>query len=326
MEFDEAALIGEIESLRVGAAARDPSLLAQLGPQLRQICGITEQDPPRWKAAKLRSSIDLLLDDRPALRIPLLAILGLHEKAENETPGKRLDSILGEMRVGKRTAYRRVDQAIEVFAHLAATNARASSMAAQLGFTLISFHSEVVFTGDRPSLVERRQILVTAEELTAIPGAFAIRDPSPEDRPSIEIEVIGGGVIRCDDVQFLSSAVKYLVKLWRPLRRGDTFEFTVKFSLPDGKLMAPFYVLCPLTVVRSADMSVTFDPAHLPTRVRRVNGVLPTEVEHWPADNPDRLDPSGRIDAAFLLLQQGWCYGIAWSWEGPAGPDDMKVR
>jgi hypothetical protein len=313
VEFDEAALIDEIESLRVGAAARDPSLLEQLGPQLRQACRITEQDPPRRKAAKLRGTIELLLDDRPALRIPLLAILGLHPKAQQETPGKRLDSVIGEIHVGLRTAYRRADEAISVFAHLAAADARAASMAAQLGFTLISFRGTLVFTGDQPSFVEQRRIRVTTEELTAIPGAFAIREPPPGQEPSLAIEVTSGG-IRCDEIQFLGSAVKYLVKLWRPLVRGETFEYTVKFSFQDGRLMAPFYVLSPLTVVGTADMSATFDPNHLPARVRRVNGVLPTEVEHWPPDNPDRLDPSGRIDAAFLTMQQGWCYGLAWSW------------
>lgn len=314
MEFDEAALIGEIESLRAGAAARDPSLLDRLGPQLRQVCGISDQDPPRQKAAKLRGTIEVMLDDRPALRIPLLAILGLHPEAQQETPGKRLDSVTGEIHVGQRTAYRRAEEATAVFARLATAEAQASSIAAQLGFTLISFGGEIVFTEDRPKFLERRRILVTAEKLPAIPCAFAILEPPPgHAAPSLEIEVTHGG-IKCCDIQRLGGAVKYLVKLWRPLRRGETFEFTVEFSLPDGRLMAPYYVLTPLTAVRAADMSVIFDPTHLPTKVRRVNGVLPTEVDHWPPDNPDRLDPSGRIDATYPMMQQGWSYGIAWSW------------
>lgn len=315
MELDKTRLMREIIALRVGAAARDPALLEQLGPQLRRLCEITDQDPPRQIVLKLRSTIERVLSDRLELRIILLAVLGLHPEAPYDAPPMRLRWAAGKLHLGcERTAYRRANEAIRVFAHLAAATAQASPETAWPGFTLKSFRGEITLIGDRPKFIQRREIVVTAEELPTIPGAFAILEPPPGYEPTtFDITVTIGGT-RWYDIRRRGCKVEYWVKPWRTLRHGETHVFEVEFSLPDGRLVAPHNILTPLTTAHASEMVVTFDPTHLPAKVWRVNGVMRVDVDHCPSDNPDRLDPSGRIRAAFPRMQQGWSYGIAWSW------------
>jgi hypothetical protein len=325
VQLDKSTLVDEIMALWKGPAARDPSRLEQLGPQLRHACGITDQDTPRQMGPKLRGAIEQMLDDRPELKISLLARLGLHPGALHKTPGRRLDWAASQIGYSARTTGRRAETARDAFAQLAAATANVSPMAAHPGFILRSFRGDLILTGDRPRFVERREITVTVEELPAIPAAFAILLPAPGYEPTFDIAVTSGGT-ECYDIQRRMRAVRYLVRPYRPLMRGETHGFEVELSLPDWCLLASHYVLAPRTKIHSSDVSVVFNPIHLPDSVWRVNGALPGEVDHCPPDGPDQLDPSGRLCASFRSIEQGCHYGIAWSWASSVGTDDAAGR
>lgn len=314
MELDPTTVVRDIEALRVGLAARDSALLDRLGVQLRKVCGITDQDSPPQIVAKLGKTIERVLGDHRELRITLLAVLGLHPEARQANPRMRLEWAADKLHIGcLRTAYRRATEAISLFAHQAVATALESSEAIHPGFILKSFWSNTSFTRDRPRFIQRREITVTADVLPVVPCAFAFLDPPAGYEPRFDIKVTLGGT-RWYDIRRRGCKVEYWVKPWHLLRRGETYVFEVDYSLPDGLLMAPHSILTPLTGANRLEMLLTFDPTHLPARVWRVNRVTRPEVDLCPSDNADRLDPSGRFHATFSSLQQGWCYGAAWSW------------
>lgn len=113
MSTDETSrLRDELARLRRGRGLDATDITTRVGPRLRQLCGIAEDDTPVAVRRKLIMRIDDSSRFLPAdLRLVVLAALGLHPEASGEFLDRRITWLAHRLHRDSRTVRRRVDQA-----------------------------------------------------------------------------------------------------------------------------------------------------------------------------------------------------------------------
>jgi hypothetical protein len=314
MDVDAEALKEEVRLLCRRLAARNPSLWLRVGPQLRRISGITEQDTPGQIRSKLAKAIERSMADHTEEMETLQTALGLHPLAAQYALDRRLDSLAKRRHLALRTMHRRLDEAIDLFVRTAQAAARDSSAAGDLGYIVDNFDSTFAVVGERARIVERRKIRSTREDLRVVRCLLGVpRPPQGEDEPGFTVELVHGG-LHCI-VHREGGAVACDIELREPLDEGQMHEFEIAYEVPSS-LLGPFYVVQPATPFGTVSMVVRFDPRRVPTRVWQVEGAMPSDVEGrtCTADGPALApDPSAQVRATFHKVREGRCYGVAWT-------------
>jgi hypothetical protein len=120
LAVDPDALAREVRFLRKGRAARHPSLMLRLGPQVRGLCGIVDSDSVTRARAKLRAKVRALLrDEDDAVELAVSVALALHAEADQRTLAGRQLWLARHEHYEHRTARRRMDEAFRVLVRAA---------------------------------------------------------------------------------------------------------------------------------------------------------------------------------------------------------------
>src|SRR5215211_473616 len=111
MEVDPDALAAEFRYLRKGRAFRHPELLDRLGPQLRALCRVTPDDGVAVARRKTRETVETLLrNESRETSVTVLAVLALHQEADQRDLTARERWLAGQLKCQERTVRRRVDE------------------------------------------------------------------------------------------------------------------------------------------------------------------------------------------------------------------------
>jgi hypothetical protein len=301
-----ADLIRELKTLRKGRGLYAGRFEERVGPGLRATCAVTDGDglvATRQKvAARLTELADQLPDD---LRLAVMAAFAINSEARLPLYQDRVH--WAAMRVDRdpRTVRRRVDEAIVHLAELAT-----SSPVARLGDAANGWHTTdqqvmVVLDRDRPEVLERRRIMSDEDGLRALDLAVSV----PSGRRDVEANVYFGGTL-VDRGMEASDRISWSLTLPRPLSRGESHDFAVRFRLP---AMRPYLMCVPRHPCDLFDLRVRFGKDRQPQRVWTLHGAFQRDVSDplfQGSQHP--VDQAGEIHLRFRHLTPGLAYGARW--------------
>jgi transcriptional regulator with XRE-family HTH domain len=128
----------------------------------------------------------------------------------------------------------------------------------------------------------------------------------------LEAELLHGGRLVLREQPY-ETFFRNVIALPSPLGVGERHEYALRLRLPAGQAMASHYVHVPFRRSESFELTIRFDPEHLPKAIWSVSGVPNTTIyeRHPPASTlqPDRF---GEIRASYRDLRVGLGYGLCW--------------
>jgi len=282
-------------------------------------CSMGEGDSP----AEARRKIKLLLleacnrlpDD---MRVAALVALGLHEGAQDEFLDRRVDWLANYLDRDPRTARRRIDQA---FSHLAegielAWRAPSRGVGKEFtsdGWYVESMRATLRLDADPPQLLESRRIVATSDDLGEVVVSLSVpRAAAVDARYQVDAEVIHGGELTSRE-QVSPGHSRLIMRLPRPLGRGEHHDYGIQFTSYPREVMRPYYVVTPFQRFDHALLRVRYDRTNMPKLVWCAKGV-PAQVIQDSSPSSDILSPDsiGEVVAEFHSLQRGLSYGIQW--------------
>lgn len=315
-------LFREFRALARGRGLRKPRSSAELGRGLRELCNVTPHDTSAVVQLKLVRLTELLADLSEEQAV-VKAALGLRPDARGTLEG-RVEQLAADLHVSKRTAQRRIEEALRSLATDAVATLQAEAGGVRMkshlpatsgaGWAVEELRDLLRLDKSAVEVMQERRIVAIHDRVEKVTGALGL----PGRADAVDIELVFGGRLR--SVHRQSTVIRYDVELPIPLRQGQCHSYAVRLRFPDGQPLAPHYVVQPLAPFESLSIRVRFDPVRMPTRVWRVDSALPREV-----DDPDAAwetmvpDPVGEVMSAFHSSRPGLAYGLAWSWDGDTG-------
>jgi hypothetical protein len=303
------ALARELVSLRKGRGVNSPRLVSELGPRTRALCGVQPDDGPAAVKEKLQAAINAYLGDRPEERQALSAAYGLHPDA-GRSLDERMEWLALQLGTSSRTARRRIDEAIHLFAEAAITRPVRirTANASDPGYVVEKLDVLVRLVGPTAEVREQREIRAV-DKLDEIKAAFSV----PRGADTVGIVLLFGGTLAAVECPS-ASHVRYTVRPPSPVHEGDHFRYDVLIRMPDDRRPRSHYVVQPMTPLATCSVRVGFDPAHRPAQAWRVNGALPRLIDALATAEAVVPDPAGQVQVSWDRLREGRAYGIGWSW------------
>jgi hypothetical protein len=324
MSLDSQEVARELLFLRKSAATRHPRLLSRLGPQIRALCGITDQDNIAMARRKIAARFRALLmsqkfgDQEGDLRLAMEAAYALHPEADHRLLEDRTRWLAERLVCEERTARRRIDDVVAILVDAAAEagdRLNGHAAASSDGWYVQTFRAIFRLDTPTPELVEQRTIVATQDQVRQIECHFSLPRAGTDRSASHDVraEALDGvrivGCERSGDEHF-----RFTLELPEPLMIGDTHDYSLLFRLPEGQPMRPHYVFQPLRHCERFELTVRFDPARLPEHVWLLDGVPPRVIDDGqPGCEALVVGPAGEVSLTFPRLRQGFGYGVRWS-------------
>ncbi|MEU8631723.1 hypothetical protein AB0C38_06140 [Amycolatopsis sp. NPDC048633] len=316
------ALSTELKQLRKGLGVQAKNLPAVAGEELREVCGVREDDLPGTVRGKIVTTLRALIEKLPEpQRKTARIVLGFGTGA-NERYTARLELLGTGADRNIRTMQRRADDVIYLIAEAAYETPAAfggSPVLSQGPWHTSALGVRLTLTGAAAEVFETRQIVSHVAGLAEIEhGVSLARPASPTGEPDLSglgIDVVSGGEVH--SVRMVSSTrVAFRLRPPRPLDAGDQHEFFFRVRLEE--LPAPFYCCTPEFPCESFELNVRFDRQAPPHRIWRIDGDLSKDAgDPVPARKPLFLDSAGEVHTGFHGLQPARSYGVGWQ---PAAP------
>lgn len=295
-------LVRELKSLRKGRGLLAGRIEQRIGPALRAACEVAETDGPVTTRDKVTARLRELANQLPEeLRDATLAAFAVAPDARLPLYQDRVHWVAVKADRDPRTVRRRVDEAIAQIADLA--TGAAGSRAADRSNGWHTTRLRVVAALDRrqPEALEQRRIVVDEDGLRELDLTPAL----PASRRDLDVCVYYGGTL-------VERGGRFALALPRPLSRGETHEFEVRFRLPAVHAARPHLVCVPGLPCELFDLRVRFRPR--PPRVWTLGGVAPGAVsDPVPYGTRHPVDPTGELHLRFYQLTPGLVYGARWA-------------
>lgn len=286
----------------------------RLGPALRGMAGIE----PGGHSDDARQRLIGILEDLAAglpedLGTAFAAALALREDVRFRFLDERMQWLADRIQRDARTARRRADEAIRLVE--AAATAPAAGLPEYEDWHLTRLRALVLLDRDEPSAIEERTVVAARADLTEV--AIATSIPAPEGGRSAahgaELRVLYGGTL-IRSTWLTATYFRYVIRLPRPLRRGEAHEFGISLTTPRGQPFNPRYAIQPLRRCDEFDLRIRFGAAGRARSVWAIAG-LPRGMADDFAD-PEALvqpDAVGDIHLRYEHLKMGLVYGARWS-------------
>ncbi len=314
-----AGLVIELKVLRKGRGVFNPRIAAQVGPGLRVVCGITDDDNTAIVRQKLIERLSEFATALPHdLGLAVAAALAVHPEARQAFLNDRIDWLATKLSRDNRTARRRIDHGTIQLAEVAAQRSRAPSdpIPARTDDWYVSrLRAVVLLDRSSPRAIETREITSISDGLDRVTVAVSLpREPSGLNQDhDLAAEVLYGGTLVAKQ-RTAASQFRFELHLPHSLRSGDSHEFSLLWRVPDDQPMRTHYVHTSRRRCDFFDLRIRFALDRLPRRVWRVAGAFHREIDEV-APSGDFLtpDPAGDLHVDFANLAPGFGYGVQWS-------------
>lgn len=312
-----AGLIEELKVLRRGRGVLATDIHSRIGPRLRAVCEVTEDDESGHVRRKLVTVLEnIAVTLPPDLRIAVMVGFGLAPEARFPRYEDRVDWVARRLGHVSRTARRRVDEGVQHLAETIVESLTGKVYGAQeVGWRTTDLRVEVALDQAEPEVVEHRRIISRQPALTelALAVTLASRAGFSEVRPdALHLEVVTGGVLGKRGMES-SDRLGFALVLPAPLDRGEPHAFTCRYRLAAG-MLRPHLVCVPRHPCDLFDLRIRFGKIAPVPRVRLIRGVLQRDVDDDQSPGEElSTDQNGEIRVRFRDLCRGLAYGLRWS-------------
>lgn len=311
------ALLSELKLLRKGLGVQAKNLPAIVGEELREVCGVREDDSPGTVRAKVVATLRALIGKLPeSQRETARIVLGFGTGA-NERYTARLELLGSGADRNVRTMQRRADDVVYFLAEAAYETPAAfgsSPVTSQGPWHTSALAVRLTLTGAAAEVFETRQIVSHVAGLAEIEHGVSLARPASAtgepDLAGLGIDVVSGGEVH--SVRMVSATrVAFRLRPPRALDAGDQHEFFFRVRLEE--LPAPFYCCTPEFPCESFELNIRFDRQEPPQRIWRIDGDLSKDAgDSVPARKPLFLDNAGEVHTGFHDLRPARSYGVGW--------------
>ncbi|SED74932.1 hypothetical protein SAMN04489727_9208 [Amycolatopsis tolypomycina] len=313
------ALSAELKLLRKGLGVQAKTLPALIGEQLREVCGVHEDDTPGTVRGKVVETLRRLIEKLPeSHRETARIVLGFGTGA-SERYTQRLELLGTDADRNVRTMQRRADDVIYLIAEAAYgapwPHAGVAAASQDGPWHTSALAVRLTMTGAAAAEVfENRRVVSHVAGLVDVEHAVSLARPASTtgrlDLADVGIDVVAGGEVH--SVRLVSATrVAFSLRPPQPLDAGDEHEFFFRIRLDE--LTAPFYCCTPEFPCASFDLNVRFDRRQPPQRVWRIDGELSKDVQDpLTARKPLFLDNAGEVRTGFRDLRPARSYGVGW--------------
>ncbi|MFD9705921.1 hypothetical protein [Lentzea sp. NPDC059081] len=292
-------LVRELKTLRKGRGVHAGRIVDKIGPALAVACGITGADGSVAAKQKLVTRLTELVEQLPEdLQLPARAAFGLTSEARHPLYQERVGWVATVIDRDARTVRRRVDEAVDQLAELAATTTRRDVG----GWHTAELSVAVTLDQGQPEVLERYQVVVDQDGVDSLEFASVF----PVRRRDVDVHLLYGGTLRD---RSLDRPVFTLVPA-TPLARGETHDFALRYRLQSRDAMHPCVLHVPDRPCDLFDLRVRFE--HDGKRiVRTFDGVL-MRSDGEPGGMQQAVDRAGDVHLRFRRLLPGLLYGARW--------------
>jgi hypothetical protein len=307
----------ELASLPPRRGVHTGQISARIGPMLRGRAGIMVNDDDEACREKLIAWLGHILPTLPAReQLVLTAALGLHaETRDLSALTGRLHWVAVQQGRDIKTVRRWLETAETRMAKVAI---RQTDDSDDSGWYVASLVTHVLL--DRPSPVaqEVREIVAIRNGLRRITHRLSLpRSPgAARTAPRLDVTLDYGGRLALAHAS--ATDFRYVITLAKPLNLYDRHRYQLTVRVPTGQAMSPYYVCVPQHPIQAFDLLVRFDPARVPTEVRRVDDASPRSVDDRVPGDAVLVNEMGEVRVDFRRLRQGRSYGLQWDWPGSA--------
>lgn len=302
-------LVDELKSLRKGRGLLAGTIEERVGPGLRETCGISDGDGLAVIRRKVAARLSELAEQLPEdLRLATFAAFAIGSEARLPLYQDRVSWAARKADRDPRTVRRRVDDAINRLADLAVSEPHDRAGDPAEVWHTTELHVAVAMDRARPEVLEQRRIVADRDDLRELDLAVSL----PVTRRELEVNVFYGGALR-DRGMEASDRLGFTLTLPRPLARGETHDFAMRFRLPTARAMRPHLVCVPKRPCDLFDLRLRFGRDRVPVRVGNLQGAFQRDVTD-PAchGTPHQVDQSGEVRMRFRHLTPGLAYGARW--------------
>ncbi|WP_410637108.1 hypothetical protein [Amycolatopsis sp. lyj-346] len=313
------ALSTELKLLRKGLGIQAKTLPAHVGEQLREVCGVHEEDAPGTVRGKVVETLRRLIEKLPESHRPTARIVLGFGTGANERYTQRLALLGTDADRNVRTMQRRADDVIYLIAEAAYgapwPDAGVPAISDDGPWHTSALAVRLTLTGvGEAEVFETRRVVSHVAGLADVEHAISLARPAsttgPPDLSGLGIDVVAGGEVHSVRMAG-SSRVAFSLRPPRPLDAGDEHEFF--FRIRVDELPSPFYCCTPEFPCESFDLNVRFDRRKPPQRVWRIDGEFSKDAQDpLTAREPLCLDNSGEVHTGFRDLRPARSYGVGW--------------
>ncbi|MEC3975712.1 hypothetical protein [Amycolatopsis sp. H20-H5] len=316
-EFD--GLLDELKTLRKGRGVYAPLIVVQVGPVLRELCGIGPDDDAAEIRDKLAGRLGELAGSLPAdLKLAAIAAIALHPMARHRFLNARISWLAEQLGRDERTARRRIDDGISQLAEAGAKLLSHRAPVARTGqeeFWVEEFAAVLVLDRAAPEAFERRRIVAERDGIDRIIVSVSL----PRDRNGGEqvhelvAEVLYGGTLT-PGRRVGESRFDYVLRLPHALKAGERHEYGILFRIPPDQPMREHYVYTSPRRCDLFDLRIRFGTDVQPQGIWRVEGVFHRGLDEGEPDGERLLpDSAGELHVSFQGLKPGFGYGVQWA-------------
>ncbi|RSN20143.1 hypothetical protein DMC63_13775 [Streptomyces sp. WAC 05977] len=292
-------LVRELKSLRKGRGVHAGRIGERIGPTLRVLCGVAEDDGPVAIREKLVARLTGLAEQLPEdMRLVTVAAFGLTPEVRMPLYRDRVGWAALRIDRDARTVRRRVDEAIDQLAELVATVPPFPDGAWHIA------ELQVVVTLDLPQheVLEQYRIVADHDGLHELD----FTSPTLELPGPLEVDVLYGGTLRSGG----TARGRLSLTAPEPLAKGETHAFAMRYRVPRPQVLRSYVVRALEKPCDLFDLRVRFAGHRIPRQVWTLRDVTGPHAGHR-----QPVDRAGEIHQRFRRLLPGRSYGARWDSE-----------
>src|SRR5215470_3777154 len=304
-------LMAELKGLRRGRGLHAPNLERQVGPVLRQLCGISEGSGAETIRDRVRSWVLKATEHFPEdLRVVTITSLGMNPDVQPVFLAERVEWLAKLLDRDARTVRRRMDAGLTRLVE-AAVGVEEEEIDYGDPWRVQHFEALLRLDGPTPVCTERRTIVATREGVDHI--LWSISLPKAGEGPvGLDVKVLQGAVLSKME---RPSPRRFQLRLQLPhtLDAGQAHIFSLEMCVPLGQPMPPTYVFWPERPCDRFDLVVRFHPDRLPRMVWRVSDVFHRDADELePGPEQLSVDYAGEVYTSFFRPRPGRGHGVQW--------------
>jgi hypothetical protein len=310
-----AELANELKTLRKGRGLQAPKLADQVGPMLRELCGVGRTDSAAVIREKLSARLRNLADRLPEdLRQAVTIALALQPDTQQQFLQDRVQFLADLHKRDVRTIRRRMDEGFELLAEIATRPNGAGRGGTGQAWYIERLESTLRMDKPARECFERRTIVAEWDGLDRIQGMTTLpkEQAYTGDRFDLNFELYYGAILTTS-YKKTENRFAYELALPQPLSIGERHEYGLISRVPEDQPMRTHYVFFPERRCEEFHLRIRFDLAKAPATIWRVAEVFHRDVDDIrPTESLLAVDKVGEVSLSFQNLLPGHGYGVQW--------------